>query len=108
MPAVLYVVRMNAPGAATLRQGWAVCLLLLGTLIVARAIVGHWPQSAYLSAIAPTLFAAIIGDFFGREHAGTLVGFLFMLAGSMGACGPVLAGVVYDAVGDYRPAFMVS
>ena len=58
---LVYVVRMNGSGGAkTLRQGWAVCGLLLGALILARAIVGYWPQSAYLSAIAPTLFAAII------------------------------------------------
>jgi putative nucleotidyltransferase with HDIG domain len=56
-----YVLRMNSgTGATTLRQGWAVCALLLGSLIVARAVVGYWPQSALLSGIAPTLLAAII------------------------------------------------
>jgi putative nucleotidyltransferase with HDIG domain len=58
---VLYVVRVNAGGGAkTPSQGWAVCGLMLGTLILARALVGYFPQSAYLSGIAPTLFAAII------------------------------------------------
>jgi MFS family permease len=55
-----------------------------------------------------TLFAAIIGDFFGREQAGSIVGFVFMLSGSMAAWGTLGAGAVYDATGSYRPAFLLS
>jgi MFS family permease len=55
-----------------------------------------------------TLFAAIIGDFFGREQAGSIVGFVFMLAGSMGAWGTLGAGAIYDATGSYRTAFLLS
>jgi MFS family permease len=55
-----------------------------------------------------TLFPAIVGDFFGRGQAGTLVGFLFALAGSMAAWGPLAAGAVYDATGSYRLAFWVA
>jgi putative nucleotidyltransferase with HDIG domain len=58
---VLYVLRVNAGAEAkTPGQAWAVCGLLLAMLVVARAVVGAFPQSAYLSGIAPTLFAAII------------------------------------------------
>ncbi len=55
-----------------------------------------------------TLFTAIIGDFFGRAQAGTLVGVLFAIAGSMAAWGPLLAGALYDATGTYRPAFALA
>ena len=55
-----------------------------------------------------TLFPAIVGDFFGHEQAGTLVGFLFMLAGSLSAWGPLAAGAIYDATGTYRPAWILS
>ncbi|HEU5195869.1 MAG TPA: MFS transporter [Methylomirabilota bacterium] len=55
-----------------------------------------------------TLLPAIVGDFFGHEHAGTLVGFLFMLAGATSAWGPLAAGAVYDATGTYRPAWLLS
>ncbi|HTO10130.1 MAG TPA: MFS transporter [Candidatus Binatia bacterium] len=55
-----------------------------------------------------TLFPAIVGDFFGHEQAGTLVGFLFMVAGSTSAWGPLAAGAVYDATGTYRPAWLLS
>lgn len=55
-----------------------------------------------------TLFPAIVGDFFGREQAGSLVGFLFAIAGSMAAWGPVGAGAIYDATGTYRLAFLLA
>jgi len=55
-----------------------------------------------------TLFPAIVGDFFGHAHAGTLVGFLFMLAGSISAWGPLAAGAAYDATGSYHRAFVLS
>jgi MFS family permease len=51
------------------------------------------------------LFPALVGDFFGPEHAGTLVGFIFALAGSLAAWGPLAAGLVYDATGGYGPVF---
>ena len=55
-----------------------------------------------------TLLPAIVGDFFGHEQVGTLVGFLFMLAGSIAAWGPVAAGAIYDATGTYRPAWLLA
>ena len=51
------------------------------------------------------LFAAIVGDLFGPEQAGSLVGFLFALAGVVAAWGPLVAGIVYDATGSYGPIF---
>jgi MFS family permease len=51
---------------------------------------------------------AIVRDFFGHAHAGSLVGFLFMLAGSMAAWGPLGAGVLHDATGTYRTAFLLA
>ena len=54
------------------------------------------------------LFPAIVGDFFGPDQAGTLVGFLFMLAGSIAAWGPLAAGLVYDATGGYGLVFRLA
>ena len=54
------------------------------------------------------LFPAIVGDFFGPDQAGTLVGFLFMLAGSIAAWGPLVAGLVYDATGGYGLVFRLA
>jgi len=72
--------------------------------------------SLYLVALAfgfsygavSTLFPAIVGDFFGRAQAGSLVGFLFALAGSMAAWGPLVAGAIHDATGAYTRAFLLS
>ena len=55
-----------------------------------------------------TLFPAIVGDFFGREQVGALVGFLFALSGSLAALGPIGAGAIYDATGRYTLAFLLS
>src|SRR2546429_8093993 len=51
------------------------------------------------------LFPAIVGDFFGPDQAGTLVGFLFMLGGSIAAWGSLAAWLVYDGTRGYRPGF---
>jgi MFS family permease len=57
---------------------------------------------------ASTLFTPTVAEFFGREHAASLAGLLFALAGSMAACGPFAAGFIYDRAGDYRLAWWLS
>jgi MFS family permease len=54
------------------------------------------------------LFPALVSDFFGRQQAGAIVGFLFAFAGSAGAIGPLVAGAIYDARGSYAVAFYIS
>ena len=54
------------------------------------------------------LFPALIGDFFGRIAVGAIVGFIFAVAGSPAAFGPLLAGYLYDVTGSYRIAFEFS
>ena len=51
------------------------------------------------------LFAAIVGDLFGAEQAGSMVGLLFAVAGTLAAWGPLAAGFVYDTTGSYGPIF---
>jgi MFS family permease len=74
----------------------------LAALCAAAAVFG-WAYGA-----ASTLFSAIVGDFFGREQAGSLAGVLFALAGCMGGWGPFIAGAVYDATGGYTPAWILG
>lgn len=62
----------------------------------------------YAYGTTSTMFPAIVSDFFGRQHAGSLVGLLFMLAGSMAAWGPIIAGAAYDATGSYVSAFYLA
>lgn len=55
-----------------------------------------------------TMFPAIVGDFFGRRHAGVLVGFLFALGNVPAGSGPLIAGVVYDVTRSYSLAFELA
>jgi MFS family permease len=53
-------------------------------------------------------YPPILADYFGRAHAGAIVGGLFAIAGSASAVGPVAAGLVRDATGSYALAFAGS
>lgn len=55
-----------------------------------------------------TIFPALVADFFGRAHAGSLVGLLFGLAAPTAALGPVGAGWIYDRFGGYGLAWWLS
>lgn len=53
-------------------------------------------------------YPSILADYFGRAHAGAIVGGLFAIAGSASAVGPMAAGLVHDATGSYALAFAGS
>lgn len=74
----------------------------LGLLYPAAAIFGF----SYGGVTA--LFPALVGDFFGRIAIGAIVGFIFALAGSPAAFGPLIAGYMYDATKNYHAAFILS
>lgn len=54
-----------------------------------------------------TLLPALVGDYFGRDHAGAIVGRIFATAGSLAAVGPYVAQLLFDASGSYRVAFLL-
>lgn len=60
-----------------------------------------WYYGTYAS-----LFPAVMGDFFGRLHAGALTGLSFALGSITSAIGPVTVGWVADRTGDYALAFL--
>ena len=83
----------------------------LGFLLAGRGLpllFGSALVFGYSYGAVSTLFAAIVGDFFGRSQAGELVGFLFALAGVMAGWGPLVAGAIYDATGSYDLTWMLS
>jgi len=106
-------------GAASDRIGRRAALAV-AFVLQAAAFVGfvwsHDLAALYTASVvfgfsygaASTLFTATVADFFGREHAASLAGLLFSLAGSMAACGPFAAGIIYDRAGDYRLAWWLS
>jgi MFS family permease len=90
--------------AVALQLSACLCFLMahsLGALLGAAVLYGF----GYASV--STLFPPLITDFFGRAHAGAIVGALFAIAGSMGGIGPWLAGALYDATGSYTTTWML-
>lgn len=71
------------------------------TLLAAAVLYG------FGYAAVSTLFPALIGDYFGRAHAGAIVGALFAIAGCLGGVGPVMAGALYDATGGYGTTWVL-
>lgn len=97
------------------KSAMAISLALQALAFLGFAAVGGL-ASLYLATVVfgfsygaiSTLFPTMVSDFFGRQEAGTLVGFLFAMAGSMGALGPVGAGWIYDTTGSYTWAFLLG
>jgi len=92
-----------------------VCLLLQG-LSFAAFTVSTGLMLLYLAAAVfgfsyggvSALFPALVGDFFGRAEVGAIVGFIFAVAGSPTAFGPLIAGYMYNASHNYAAAFELS
>ena len=55
-----------------------------------------------------SLFPAVVGDFFGRQHTGSLSGFIFALGSLSSAAGPVATGLIADRTGSYTTAFLCA
>ena len=72
------------------------------TLFAAAAAFGF----AY--GAVSSLMPAVVTDFYGPAHAGSLVGLIFGLAGPAGGLGPVLAGWLFDTTGSYVAAFALG
>jgi MFS family permease len=73
-----------------------------GSLLGAAALYGF----AYGAVTA--LMPAIVTDFFGPAHAGSLVGLIFGIAGPTASLGPVLGGYLFDRTGSYAWAFAAA
>ena len=55
-----------------------------------------------------SVFASTCADFYGTRHMGVNYGLLFSAWGVAGIVGPVIAGRVYDATGNYEMAFYLA
>jgi MFS family permease len=54
------------------------------------------------------IFPGIVGDYFGRLKAGSVIGAMFAIAGTAAAFGPLVGGSIHDLTGDYRLAFLLA
>jgi MFS family permease len=84
----------------------------LGT---AGFLIARSPAVAYAAAILMGLgfgasyiaLAIATSSFFGLPAFGTVVGIRFLIGGTFAAVAPGLAGLTYDRLGSYHPAFLV-
>jgi len=81
-------------------------LIFLVTKDMVTLYLGAAAFGFFYGGIA-SLFPALVGDLFGRAHAGAIGGFIFGGAGIIGAWGPAVAGYLRDVDGDYRRAFIL-
>jgi MFS family permease len=95
----------------TLAVSLALQVVSFAALAVSHSLTGLY-VAAFLFGFSyggvTVMFPALIADFFGREQAGSLVGLLFAIAGSMAALGPLAAGWIYDRSGTYAPAWWLA
>ena len=54
------------------------------------------------------VFPSIVGDYFGRRKAASVIGAVFTLAGIAAAFGPVVGGYIYDLTHTYWTAFILG
>lgn len=55
-----------------------------------------------------TIFPSIVGDYFGRLKAASVIGAVFTLSGIAAAFGPLVGGYIYDLTHTYRTAFILG
>ncbi len=58
--------------------------------------------------LGATIWAAIMGDIYGRKSMATLYGLLTLVGGLIGGSGPWLMGFIYDTTGSYFSAFIMA
>ena len=80
-------------------------LLFFSTQQVWQLYLGGLIFGCFYGGIV-TLFPAFVGDCFGRRHVGAITGFMFAVAGGLGAWGPMIAGSLRDATGNYSLTFL--
>ena len=54
------------------------------------------------------VFPAMVGDYFGRLKAASVIGAIFTIAGVAAAFGPIVGGIIYDQTKSYQLAFILG
>ena len=84
----------------------------IGTLVFAFS-TSTWHMVVFVifwgygfGASIPVRFA-LIADFFGRRHYGSVMGLMMTASTVFGVVGPVLVGYIFDVRGNYRDPFVL-
>lgn len=97
--------RGTALGALMAVQGIGFALLLPGSPAAAYASAAVVGATAFA---VPGMVAAAAADLVGPAKASALYGFSIIFSSLGQASGPPLVGAISDAVGSYRPAFVIA
>tara|TARA_R110002074_G_scaffold159990_5_gene317380 strand:- start:70 stop:1365 length:1296 start_codon:yes stop_codon:yes gene_type:complete len=73
--------------------------VLLYVMVIAQGFLGY----GLTSVMGP-----IVAETFGGRNYGSIFGIITIALLGGGAAGPWVAGLVYDATGSYRPAFLLA
>ena len=85
-----------------LALAFAIGVESLSSLYVFAIIFG------FFYALPVAVWPAYLGDLYGRASVGALFGALTIATGLAGGTGPLLYGYIYDALGSYDVAFIIS
>ena len=81
-------------------------------ILIFAAVESPWHAVIFLFVFTPgyggaiTMLPALLSEYFGLRALGGIQGLLWGAGVLGGFAGPILAGVVYDGVDSYRPAFL--
>jgi MFS family permease len=89
---------------------FSLVIVLIGyKMVTSPLLLGVFAVVLGLSmGFSNTLFAPYLGDLFGREYVGSLFGILTLGWGLIGGVGPLVWGAIYDHIGSYNLALLVS
>jgi OFA family oxalate/formate antiporter-like MFS transporter len=126
-PVAIFVITAIGNAGGRILSGWLSDTLgrlrTLKTMVLVSAVVMPalfiWRQEVVLFFVLIALvyacygtqlsvFASTTGDFYGTRNLGLNYGVLFTAWGAAGIFGPLIAGRVFDAFGDYRYAFFTA
>jgi MFS family permease len=97
--AVRYVLALAGLSVALGAAGTALSSTLVSS-IIAATILGSGVGGLHL------LLRLTWADYYGRQHLGTIQGITLPVQIGGQACGPIIAGFVFDATGGYHHAFV--
>lgn len=98
------------------RKPMLILSLALQAVSFVWLIFTHTPSMLYAFAVIfgfsygglGANFPAITGDYFGRRHAGSLIGAILTISGWASAVGPWIGGWIYDMTHSYQLAFVLA
>lgn len=96
------------------RRGALLCSVIIGAAAFGGFTIARGAPALYVASAGfgfyygtfASLFPVVVGDYFGRLHAGSITGLCFSMGSLASAVGPTAMGWVADHTGHYFLAFL--